>query len=66
MMHTMERVFPDGQTKTKEFDSATEDDKVCKVILKLVGEVQPTDHHYLQVGKNNLACTYFVVERKWG
>ena len=49
MMHTMERVFPEAHGKSKEFDSQTDDGQFCKVILKMVGEVQPTDHHYLQV-----------------
>jgi len=49
IMHTMERIFPEADGKSKEFDSQTDDGQFCKVILKMVGEVQPTDHHYLQV-----------------
>ena len=49
IMHTMERIFPEADGKSKEFDSQTDDGQFCKVVLKMVGEVQPTDHHYLQV-----------------
>ncbi len=47
-MHTFERIFP-AQQKEQEFPSQTDDGTVCVVKIRLVGEVHPTDHHYIQV-----------------
>ena len=54
MLHTTSAVYPHKNEKSKVLTGTIEErgeSTPVDVTIKLVGEVQPTDHHYIQVSQ---------------
>lgn len=48
IMYTTNRVYPPNKDKLVLTSTRKDDNKIIEVTIKLVGEVFPTDHHFLQ------------------